>query len=275
MPERQPLHVNEPPRGLIGLDWRELWAYRDLARSLALRGLQVRYKQTLLGGLWALLQPLTMMIVFTVVFGRFLGVPSDGVPYPLFAYAGLIGWTLLATTVGGAAGSLVDNRPFLTKVYFPRLLIPVSVVGYALLDTCVASLLLVGLLGYYGVVPGPAALLLPFVLLGILACALGIGVLLAALTVKYRDVKFTIPYLIQVWLFATPVIYPLSQIPERFRAFAALNPMTGLVEAFRSCLFGTPLDARALGISCAVAAVVLVAGLVYFRQVEAHFADIV
>jgi len=271
----RPVARIEPRRRLALVDLRALWRFRDLWLAFAARDLKVRYKQTVLGGLWAILQPLTAMVLFTLVFGRLARMPSDNLPYPLFAYAGLLPWMFFAAIVNGASLSLVDSSRLLTKVYFPRLLVPTSVVGYALVDFALGFLILVGLMLYYGVHPGLRALAAPLPVLGIMATGLGAGVLLSALNAKYRDFRFVVPFLVQIWLFATPIIYPASLIPERYRWIASLNPMSGLTECFRAALLDTPLDWRHLAVSTAAGAALLVIGLVYFGLVEDELADVI
>lgn len=272
---RRPFATIEPTR-IFGLRITELWHYRDLLFTLALRNVQIRYKQALLGGLWAVLQPTVAAVLFALVFGRFLGVKADAdTPYLLFAYTGMLVWTFFAAIISGAAVSLVDNAYLVTKVYFPRILVPASVVGYALLDLLVAVPILVLLMALYRHVPGPAAPLAILILLGILICALGAGIMLSALTVKYRDFKFVMPFLLQIWLFSSPVIYPISAVPEQLRDIAALNPMFGLLGALRTVLLDAPFDGRSLTISIFATATVFLLGLAYFRRVEDEFADIV
>jgi lipopolysaccharide transport system permease protein len=264
------------PAPILGLRIAELWHYRDLLLTLALRNIQIRYKQALLGGLWAVLQPTASAVLFAVVFGRFLDVKADAeTPYLLFAYTGMLAWLFFAAIVSGAAVSLVDNAYLVTKVYFPRILVPASVAGYALLDLLVAVPVLLLLMIHYDRLPGTAVLLAVPVLLGILVCGLGAGVMLSALTVKYRDFRFVMPFLLQLWLFSSPVVYPPSAVPEKYRDFMALNPMYGLLGALRTALLDAPFDARSLGISALVAVTTSLLGLCYFRRVEDEFADIV
>ena len=275
---REPVLTIEPSRGWLFVDWREVFAFRYLFWRMLLRPIQVRYKQTLLGVSWAVVKPVVSMVVFTVFFGKLLQVEERvGLPYPLFVYAGLLPWSFMASTVSGAAGNTVGNAGLITKVYFPRVLLPLSVLGAALLDFGIAAVVLTGLMLWYGVLPGIEVLFLPLVLLGIIACAIGVGSLLSALTVWYRDFRHALPLLIQTWMFLTPVIYPANIVPEKFRWLANLNPMTGLISAFRSSLglLGTPLDWRNVAVSSASALVLLFVGLWYFRQVEDSFADVV
>ncbi|HEV8674901.1 MAG TPA: ABC transporter permease [Methylomirabilota bacterium] len=268
--------VIRPSRGWVPLRLGELWAYRELLYFLAWRDVKVRYKQTVLGAAWAVLQPLLTMVVFSVVFGRLANVPSDGLPYPIFAYCALLPWQLFAHALVESGNSLVGNQNLITKVYFPRLVIPLAAVAAGLVDFAIAFAVLVGLMAYYGIVPTLAALALPGLVLLALLAALGVGLWLSALNVQYRDVRYTIPFLTQLWLFATPVAYPASLVPERWRPLVGLNPMSGVVEGFRWALLGGPEPPRAmLGVSIVVVIAVLVGGLYYFRRMERTFADVV
>jgi lipopolysaccharide transport system permease protein len=263
----------------MGSMGREIWRYRDLWWILASRDVRVRYKQTVLGVAWAILQPLIAMVVFTVVFGRFLGVedrlPDPRVSYSVWVYAGLLPWTFFAATAGGAATSLVSNSALMTKVYFPRVLIPLSVLGYTTLDLVMAGVVLAIMMVAGGFVPGLSMLLLPVAFVGILLCGAGCGIALAALTVKYRDFRFAVPFLIQIWLFLTPVIYPTSVVPDRYQWIAYLNPLTSLVSTFRSAVLSTPVDLLPFAAAMAMALLVFVLGSAYLWRVEAYFADIV
>lgn len=282
-----PRVVIRPSRGWETVDWSELWAHRDLWAILAARDIRVRYKQTLLGASWAVFQPLLAMLIFTLIFGRSLGVAgalppdyvarfdSQTVAYALFVFTGLLPWTFFANTVTGAANSLVQQSQIMTKVYFPRILMPLGVLGYTGLDLAMSAILLLGFMAVVGAVPTTAILWLPAAAVGIFACAVGSGVFLAAMTVKYRDVRFVIGFLVQMWLFATPVIYPVTVFPERWRWVAHLNPMTGSIEAIRAGLLGLPLDAGHTAVSIGIGLAILGGGLAYFRQVEDYFADIV
>jgi len=273
--ETLPSRVIRPRRGWVRLDLGELWRYRDLLWFLTKRDISLRYRQTALGVAWALIQPLATMAVFTIFFGRFGKMPSDGVPYALFALCGLVPWQLFAYALSESSNSLVNNQNLVTKVYFPRLVIPLSAVLSGLMDLCVSSVLLGGMLVFFGRPPTLAALLLPaFVLLGIVA-ALAVGLWLAALNVQYRDVRYTIPFLTQIWFFATPIAYPASLIPERFRPLVGLNPMAGVVEGFRWALLGTARPTGIIWVSCAATVVLLVGGLRYFAKLERRFADVV
>jgi lipopolysaccharide transport system permease protein len=265
-----------PSHGWVGLDLGELWQSRELIAFLAWRDISVRYKQTLLGGLWAVLQPFMLMVVFTIVFGVVAKVPSGEVPYPVFAYAGLLPWQLFAFALTEASISVVANERLITKVYFPRLVIPISAVAAGLVDFAASLGLFVALALIFQVVPGPMWWLFPIFVAVAFATALGVGLWLSALNVRYRDVRYTLPFLTQLWLLATPIAYPSSLIPEPWRAFLALNPMAGVVEGFRWCLLGGAAPAQpTLLMSGASCVVLLITGLLYFRKVERTFADVI
>ncbi|HET9010732.1 MAG TPA: ABC transporter permease [Gemmatimonadaceae bacterium] len=271
----EPLYVIEARGGLGALDLRELWHYRDLLYFLTWREISIRYKQTLLGFAWAIIQPLTAMVVFTVFLGRLAKVPSDGIPYPVFSYLGLLPWTYFANAVTRSGSSLVANANLLSKVYFPRVLIPVSGVLSAAVDFAIAFVVLIGLMLWYGITPAWTTLwLIPLTLLTALASA-GVGMWLASLNVKYRDVQHAVPFLIQVWMYATPVVYPASIVPAKWRTLFALNPLAGIVEAYRAATLGRPLDWSTLGVSTAATLGLLAAGTIAFRRMERQFADIV
>jgi lipopolysaccharide transport system permease protein len=264
-----------PRRGWKPLQAGELWAHRELLYFLTWRDVKVRYRQTVLGAAWAILQPLATMLIFTLLFGRLARMPSDGVPYPLFAYAGLLPWTFFSTAVSNSGNSLVGSAHLITKVYFPRIVIPAATVGAALVDFAVAFLVLVGLMAWYRVAPSWQVALVPglVALTGLLA--LGVGMWSSAVNVKYRDVRYALPFVIQLWMFATPVIYPATLVPERWRWLLTLNPLTGIVEAFRASLFGRPLDWGSLAISAVMTGLVLLYAAHAFRRMEASFADFV
>jgi homopolymeric O-antigen transport system permease protein len=262
--------------GFQPLQLGELWRFRELLLFLTWRDVKVRYKQTALGAAWAIIQPVFMMLIFTLAFGRLAKVPSDGVPYPVFAYAALLPWQLFAHALTEASNSLVSNERLITKVYFPRLVVPISAVLGGLVDFVVAFVVLIGLMLYYGIVPGLAIVTLPLFMALAIATALGVGLWLSALNVRYRDVRYTIVFLTQFWLFATPVAYPSSLVPERFRVLYGLNPMAGVVEGFRWALLGIGAPSMPLLIASSVVVVmVLAGGLVYFRRMEQIFADVV
>ncbi|HET8774808.1 MAG TPA: ABC transporter permease [Thermoanaerobaculia bacterium] len=274
-PSREHVTVIEPPAGWRALDWSELWAYRELLWIMTTRDVKVRYKQTVLGAGWAIIRPLLTMLLFAVIFGKFAKMPSDGFPYPIFVYSALLPWTLFSTAVSTGAQSLVGAAPLLSKVFFPRLIIPLSSIGGALIDFLVSAGLLLLMMLWYGVGWTPRlALVLPVLVL-LVVVAVGIGTLLSAVTVTYRDFTHITPFLVQIWMYVTPVVFPLSVVPERWRWLLYLNPMTGIVEGFRSALLGKPFDLVALGSSFAWAVVLLAAAVAYFERVERRFADII
>jgi lipopolysaccharide transport system permease protein len=265
------------PAGAVGLslDLREIWAYRELLYFLVWRDVKVRYKQTALGATWAILQPLATMLVFTLFFGRVAGAGAPNVPYPLFAYAGLALWTFFANAVTNSGNSLVGSANLITKVYFPRAIIPAAAVVAGLLDFLIASALLAALLIWYGVAPGQTLALAPvFVALATL-CALGVGMWASALNVKYRDVRYVLPFAVQVWMFASSVIVASSFVAPRWRWLLRLNPMAGIVEGFRASLFNEPINWAGVGAASAITLALLVTGLFYFRRTEEEFADVV
>ena len=271
------LHVTviTPTRGARLIAWRELWRYRELLWVLAARDVTVRYKQTLLGVAWAVIRPLAALVIFSTVFGRLSNMPSDGVPYPLFVYAGLLPWAFFANAVSSSGNSLVGSAHLVSKVYFPRLIVPVSSIASGVVDLVVSTAILLLLMFWYGSAWGAQLLLVPVPLAILFLAALGIGTFLAALTVAYRDFTHVSPFLIQVWMYATPVVFPVSLVPEMWRPLVFLNPMTGVVEGFRSAFLGRPLDAVGVAISFGVSVVLLVIGLSYFERVERRFADII
>lgn len=270
------LIIIRPTKGWVRPNLRELFAYRELALFFLWRDLKVRYRQTALGVLWVLLQPLLMMLIFTLIFGVIARIPSEGLPYPLFVYAGLLPWQLFAYSLTNSSSSVVDNERLITKVYFPRLLIPVASVLAGIADFIVAFFLLIGMVLLYGVTPTMAVVSMPLFVLLALVAALGVGVWLAALNVQFRDVRYTLPFLTQLWLLATPIVYPSTAMPEPWRTALALNPMAGAVEGFRWSVLGTPPPrADFLAISTSAAIMVLVTGLLYFRRMERTFADVI
>ena len=264
-----------PSRGWVALNLRDLWLYRELLYFLTWRDIKVRYKQTVLGAAWAVLQPFFTMVVFSIFFGRLAQVPSDGIPYPIFAYCALVPWSYFAGGLDRAGNSLVGSANLITKVYFPRLAIPISAVLAGLLDFAIAFVVLLGMMVYYGIVPTAAILTLPLFLLLAIATALAVGLWLSALNVQYRDVRYTIPFLTQFWLFATPIAYSSSLVPEQWRALYGLNPMAGVVEGFRWALLGKEPPGPLLAVSVVVVVLLLIGGLYYFRRMEKTFADVV
>ncbi len=269
-----------PSRGWAALGLRELWEYRELLFFLVWRDLKVRYRQTALGVLWVIWQPVLSMVVFSLLFGGLLKVPSGGVPYPIFAYTALLPWNYFAASFNRSSTSLVGSAHLITKVYFPRLVIPISGVLSGLVDFAVAFIVLIAMMIVYGIRPTPAIALLPAFILLAMATALGFGLWLSALNVRYRDINYLIPYLVQVGMYLTPVIYGSSLIPERFRFLLALNPMTGVVEGFRWALLGNHLaDAQPPGglfpASIAITMLILISGAIFFRRTERTFADVI
>ena len=271
-----PLTILEPDGARGGSHWRELWSYRELLYFLVWRDLKVRYKQTALGAAWAVIQPLATMLVFSLFFGRLAKMPSDGVPYPVFAYAALVPWTYFAGAVTAAAASLVGSQNLISKVYFPRVIVPMAAVITPLVDASIALAMIALILAWYGIVPTVAIVTLPvFALLAVIAAA-GLGLGLAALNVEYRDVRYVLPFLVQFGLFVTPVAYPSSLLPAEWRLVYALNPMASVVDGFRWALAGTPAPSLAmLLVSTAAAGLLLAIGLWHFTHTERSFADVI
>jgi len=275
-PGSLPTFFIRPASSWSSIGLKELWEYRELLYFLVWRDVKVRYKQTALGAAWAIIQPVMMMLVFSLFFGYLAKVPSDGIPYPIFTFCALLPWQLFAHALTESSNSLVANERLITKVYFPRLVVPIAAVLGGMLDFAIAFLMLLAMMLYYGIVPTWAIVTLPgFILLAILT-ALGVGLWLSALNVQYRDVRYTLGFLIQFWLFATPVAYSSSLIPERWRPLYGLNPMAGVVEGFRWALLGRSEPPGALlAVSVAVVILILVGGFYYFRRMEQEFADVV
>lgn len=271
--------IIEPAGKWSALNLRDLWRYRELFFFLTWRDVKVRYQQTALGAAWAIIQPVMTMAIFTILFGRLAGMPSDGIPYPLFAFAGLLPWTFFSNAIGSSGNSLVGSSHLITKVYFPRMIIPAASVLAGLVDFLFASTVMAVLMAWYRAPVGPGLLMLPVLSALTSLLALGVGMWLSALNVKYRDIRYVIPFLVQFWMFATPIIYPASLMPERYRPLLALNPMSGIIEAYRVSLLGgingASFDWRSLGASAAITAVVLVYAAYDFRRMEKTFADIV
>lgn len=270
------VRVIRPPQGWAPLDLPGLWRHRELVFFMALRDIQLRYRQTLLGAGWAVLQPLLTTLVFAIFFGRLGRIPSDGAPYFLFALTALVPWQLFAFALLESSNSLVASQAILTKVYFPRILIPIASLGAGVVDFLVSFCILLGAMAFFHVGLGwRATAVLLFALLALVA-ALGVGLWLATLNVRYRDIRYTLPFLAQLWLFATPVVYPASLVPERFRPWLGLNPMAGVVEGFRWALLGTgAFPGELLAVSALVACAALLTGAAYFRRMESGFADVV
>jgi lipopolysaccharide transport system permease protein len=255
---------------------RELWAYRELAYFLAWRDIKVRYKQTVLGAAWAILQPLFTMLVFSLFFGQLAGIPSDGIPYPVFSFAALVPWQFFANGLSSSSESVVASANLVRKVYFPRLVIPGAAVGSGVVDFCLAFVVLLGMMLFFGIVPTANVVWLPFLLLLALVTSLGAGIWLTALNVQFRDVRYAVPFLINAWMFATPIAYPSSLLEEPWRTLYGLNPMAGVVEGFRWALLGTDTAPGSMVFVSVVAAVaMLISGAYYFRRMEKTFADVV
>lgn len=266
----------EPSRGWVPLKLRDLWEYRELVYFLTWRDIKVRYKQTALGALWALIQPFFTMLVFSIFFGRLANVPSDGLPYPIFAYAGLLPWNFFAYGLSQSSDSLVGSANLIRKVYFPRLAIPISAVLSGFVDFAISFCMFIGLASFYHVKPNAHILWLPLFLLLALVTALGVGLWLSALNVQFRDVKYTIPFLTQFWMFATPIAYPSSLLRAPWRTIYGLNPMVGVVEGFRWALLGSATGpGPIIAVSALAAVTLLVGGAFYFRRMEKTFADVV
>ena len=270
-----PLVTIEPNKAWSAIELRDLWAFRELLYFLTWRDVKVRYKQTELGIAWAIIQPLLTMLIFTLFFGRLAGVPSDNIPYPIFAYAGLLPWTFFANAISNSGNSLVGSANLITKVYFPRMIIPAAAVGAGLVDLGIAFVILIPLMAYYHVTVAVSWLMFPVVVLLTTLLALGMGMWLSALNVKYRDIRFVLPFLIQLWMFVSPVIYPSTFLPVNLQPVLWLNPMTGIIEGYRSSLFGRPFKWSALLVSITITLALLVYSSYSFRRMEKNFADIV
>lgn len=274
--ESVPITIIRPSRSWVRLDLRELWEYRELLYFFVWRDIKVRYKQTVLGAAWAVIQPFFTMVVFSLFFGKLARIPSEGIPYPIFAYSALVPWMYFANALSSATNTMVEHQRVITKVYFPRLVLPISAALSGLVDFGIAFVVLVGMMLFYGIVPTVAVWTVPFFILLAMITALGVGLWLSALNVQYRDVRYTIPFLVQFWLFATPIAYPSTLVPEKWRALYGLNPMAGVVEGFRWALLGKEQGpGPMLAVSALAITLVLLGGLFYFRRMEKTFADVV
>jgi len=267
--------IIRPRKGFSQIGWHDLWAFRELAYILVWRDVKVRYKQTILGAAWAIFQPFVSMVVFSVFFGSLVKVPSDNLPYPIFVYAGLLPWTFFSNGLGRASTSLHSEAHMISKIYFPRILVPLSSLGAGILDLAISLVIMFGMMAYYHIYPGVSVLMLAPLMLMILLVSVGMGVLLATLSVAYRDVKYITPFLIQLWMYASPVIYPVSIVPQKWRWLLAFNPMSSMIDGCRSAFFGKPFDWASLGISLAVSLALVACGLLYFNAAERRFADII
>ena len=271
-----PITILKPRSGWQLIDFKELKEYKALFYFLILRDLKIRYKQTVLGAGWAIIQPFFSMIVFSLFFGRLAKMPSDNIPYPIFAYSALIIWTYFANSLSMSANSLVGNTELISKVYFPRILVPNAPIFAGLIDFIISLVILIIMMFFYKIMPTPYLIIFPFLTILTVMIASGVGMWLAALNAQYRDIKYTVPFLIQIWMFVSPVVYPASMVPEKFRLLYALNPMAGVVEGFRSILLGkTPFPFGMVIISTIIAILLLISGAMYFKRMERTFADVI
>ncbi len=270
-----PVVLIRPRRGLVPINLRELWDYRELLYFLTWRDIKVRYKQTLFGFAWAIIQPLGLMVVFTLFFGLLAKIPSEGISYPIFNYVALLPWTLFAEGLNRSSNSLVAEQNLVQKVYFPRLVMPLSGILSPVADFAIAFIILIGLMFYYGIYPTIAILYLPAFILLALLTAFGAGLWLSAINVQYRDVRYVLPFLTQLWLFVSPVVYSSTLLPERWRIIYALNPMAGVIEGFRWALLGTSPPGPMMAVSVVMVLIIAISGLYYFRRAEKTFSDVV
>jgi lipopolysaccharide transport system permease protein len=271
-----PITIIRPSRGWVSLKLGELWEYRELLYFLTWRDIKVRYKQTVLGAAWAIIQPVFTMVVFSLFFGRLAGIPSDEIPYPIFSYAALVPWQFFASGLSSSSNSLVGSSNLIKKVYFPRLVIPISAVVSGGIDFLLAFVVLLGMMLFYGIAPTWAVAWLPLLFLLALVTSLGVGLWLTAMNVQFRDVRYVVPFLVRAWMFATPIVYPSSLLDEPWRTLYGVNPMVGVVEGFRWALLGTETaPGPIILVSALVAVVILVSGMYYFRRMEKTFADVV
>lgn len=266
----------EPPHGWFNLRLKEFWRFRELLYFLVWRDIKVRYKQTILGVAWVVIQPVVTMIIFSIVFGHLAKLPSDGIPYPIFSYTALLPWQLFSRALSDASTSLVNNQQFVTKIYFPRLFLPVSSVLSGLVDFFIALIILFGMMWFYDIPFSARALVLPFLILFTILISLAVALWLSSINVKYRDVKYTLPFLVQVWLYATPVVYSSTLVPEKWRIIYGLNPMAGVIEGFRWALLGQQSElGPMIGVSVLVVVLMLFGGLIYFQRMEPFFSDVI
>ena len=266
----------EPSKTWVGLRLRDLWQYRELLYFLTWRDVKVRYKQTVLGAAWAILQPLMTMLIFTLLFGQLAGIKTEGIPYPIFAFGGLLIWVFFSNSVTNSGNSLVGSSNLITKIYFPRMIIPAAAVGAGLVDLALAFVIQIGLMAYYKVQLTWAITMIPLLVILAALLALGVGMWLSALNVKYRDIRYAIPFLMQLWMFSSPIIYPVSMLPAKWQWVLMLNPLTGIIQNFRIALFGNqPFEWRSLGLSALITVVVVVYSAFSFRKMEKDFADVI
>lgn len=274
---KQMSHITiKSKKGWQLIDFEELREHRDLLYFLVARDVKVRYKQTVLGGLWAIIQPFFSMVVFTLFFGKLAKIPSDGIPYPVFNFSAMVAWTYFANAMAGSGNSLIGDANLISKVYFPRLIIPLTPVLAGLLDFSIAFIVLIGMMLYFHIYPAITVFFLPLLIGLMMLTASGMGMFLAALNAKYRDIKYTIPFLVQLWMFASPIVYPASMVPEKYQLIYAVNPIVGVIEGFRSVLLGTvAFPVQMLLVSALVSVSLFIIGIVYFKQTERYFADII
>ena len=270
-----PTTIIEPTRNWLSLKLRDIWEYRELLYFLTWRDVKIRYKQTVIGFLWAIIQPLLKMVVFSIIFGGLAKMDSEGFPYPIFLYAGLLPWQFFASAVSRSGESVVASANLIKKVYFPRLIIPIASVGACLVDFAISFIILIVLMFYYSITPTLSIFMVLPLVLATIFTALGVGMFISALNVAYRDFRYVLPFLVQIWMFLTPVIYSTRIIPENWRWLILLNPMAGVVDAYRSAILGKSFEWGNLGISMGIAVVIFLCGLMYFRKTERYFADIV
>jgi lipopolysaccharide transport system permease protein len=259
----------------VPIDFSELWSYRELLYFFVWRDVKIRYKQTGLGVAWAVIQPLFTMVIFSIIFGGFAKIPSEGIPYPLFVLSALLPWQLFSEGMTRSTLSMISNAPIMTKVYFPRLIMPIAGILSPIVDFLIAMVILVMMMAYYGFVPTVNIVFLPAFVLLALATSLGVGLWLSALNVQYRDFQYTVPFLIQIWMFASPVVYSTNMVPAQYQFVYGLNPMAGVIEGFRWALLGTAPPSGIIGLAVVVVLVLLVSGAFYFKKMEQYFADIV
>jgi lipopolysaccharide transport system permease protein len=267
--------VIQPSRGWRGLDLRELWAYRELLVVLTMRDVKVRYKQTVLGAAWAILQPFLTMVVFSILFGRLANMPSDGFPYPIFVYSALLPWTFFSNAVTSSSNSLVGSAHLISKVYFPRLIIPLTAIGVTVVDFVVASSVMLAMMVFYGVGWSVNLLMAPMLIISLVFIAFGVGTILCALMVAYRDIRYIVPFIMQLWMFVTPVVYSAELVPARWRWLLYFNPMTGVIEGFRATFLSKAFNFAAFGLSTFVAILIFLAAVAYFERLERSFADVI
>lgn len=273
--EQKKITTIEPQNGWNIFNFSELWSFRELISAMMVRDIKVRYKQTVIGIAWAVIQPVTTMVIFTIIFGNLAKIPSDGYPYPVFVFSGMLAWNFFSASVSSAGTSLMGNAHLISKVYFPRIIIPVSTIGVAFVDFLIACIILVILMMIYGQIFSYKLIFLPLFLIGLTAVSMGVGAWLAAVTVTYRDFRYVIAYLVQIWMYLTPVIYPVTFVPESWRWLLYLNPMYAWINGIRACFLGQPLDQLGVVISLIFSVFIFVTGMFYFHKAQKRFADVI